>query len=145
MFRGEKAVRFCSDLPETTVLQKVGETLGSLGRVGIDRKGIIDIEPAEEFHSFLTETAMAGMLRKRWNEYEVRIGYLCRPSRANWAIMILGTLTLLVGWLAVFAPLSVKKKVAHAVRQTLHEVGDEVGGAMDRRFGRLEEAASISS
>src|SRR4051794_17125041 len=138
MFRGQEKVRFCTDMSESAVREKMREALGSLGRVEIERGGVIAIAPVEGFRSFLAETALAGRLRREWNEYEVTIGYTCRPTPAGWAVIALGTPLLLLGWLAVLAPLSVRRVAAEAVRRALANAGDALGGAVERRYGRKD-------
>jgi hypothetical protein len=142
MFRERQAIRFSTVMPEAAVVRRVRDALGGLGRVEIDKWGVIRIEPAARFHSFLTETDIRGLLRRRGHEYEVRIDYTCEPSLANWVIMAAGTLTLLVGWVGVFAPLSAKRALAEAVRNALRDAevpppgapGRQTGGAVDERL-----------
>src|SRR5262245_50252349 len=106
MFRGQQAVRFYSRSNELAVVRQVQEALGRLGRVAVERSGSIHIEPGREFHSRLTQTAFSGCLRRRNREYEVRITYCCCPTPVNWAVMALGTLPFLLGWVALLVPLS---------------------------------------
>src|SRR5438552_339130 len=138
MFRGHEKVRFCTDQPEAAVRDKVRAALGSLGPVEINSAGVISIEPREGFSSFLTQTALVGRLRREWNEYEVSITYSCGPTPAGWLIIALGTLPLLLGWLAVLAPRSARRAVAEAARQALGEAGNALGGAVERRYGRKD-------
>ncbi len=136
MFRGTEAVRFCSDRPEAAVLQSLRAALGALGRVAIDRTGVIAIEPHEGFDSALSRTALGGRVRRELNEYRVRIDYACLPSPAGWAVVVLGTPALLLGWLALLAPLAASRRVGAAVRQALGGAAEQLGGAPERRYGR---------
>jgi hypothetical protein len=138
MFRGTDKVRFCTDQSEAAVRDKVRQALAGLGQVAMGPGGVIGIEPREEFHSTLAETALSGRLRREWNEYEVNVAYSCRPTPAGWAVIALGTLPLLLGWLALLAPLSARRTVAEAVRQVLGQVGEALGGAVERRYGRKD-------
>ena len=115
MLRGTAVMRLATDLPESAVVQKFRQTLAVLGRVEIDRMGVIWIEPGERFQSALTATTMDGILRRRGNEYEVRIRYSCQPSR--------------LGWATVFAPLVAKWAVERAVRQALRDAEGALPGA----------------
>jgi hypothetical protein len=140
MFQGKEAIRFCSDLSESVVRNKVRDALTGLGRVSIDPKGEIAIEPAERFNSFLAETALSGTLHREWNEYGVSVRYTCRPTPAAWFIVAAGTPLLLLGWLALLGPWSAGRAVAGATHQILRETRDELGGAAERRYGRKDMA-----
>src|SRR5437762_2157964 len=133
MFAGKKVVRFWTELSEATVVPRVRAALEALGRVSIDRDGSIDIEPRAGFRSPLTETAMGGRLSRRGNEFEVRITFTCAPTGAAWAIVAVGTPLLLLGWLALLAPLSARGRVARAVRQALHDAEAALQGVPGRR------------
>ena len=65
MFRGRGAIRFCSDRPETAVVEAVRQNLGALGRVAIDPRGVIRIDPGESPRSTLAATALGGRMRER--------------------------------------------------------------------------------
>ena len=143
MFRGQQAVRFYSRSNELAVVRQVQEALGRLGRVAVERSGSIHIEPGREFHSRLTQTAFSGCLRRRNREYEVRITYCCRPTPVNWAVMALGTLPFLLGWVALLVPLSTKRRVAEAVRRTLRELGGSLVEASGGRFSGLENEGLV--
>lgn len=69
MFKGEETIHLPVDLPETQVNEKIEEVFGELGRVRVDKRGGITIEPRDKFGSFLTEVTMEGHLRKRSDGY----------------------------------------------------------------------------
>ncbi|HEX4612565.1 MAG TPA: hypothetical protein VH092_30505 [Urbifossiella sp.] len=129
MFRGDAAVTFTTAKPDAEVATGVAEALAPLGRVKIDKKGIIEIEPAAKLTSFLTDVTVEGTLRKKaGGGYEVVIEFDCKPTLANWLIAGFGTLFLCVGFVVVFVPLGDKKKVGKAVRGALRDVEDELAG-----------------
>jgi hypothetical protein len=136
MFRGKEQVRFCCDQPEVTVRHKVREALGDLGAVGITQKGDISIQPHKRFCPALTVTTMDGMLHREWNEYEVRIDYAYAPSPAGWAVVVVGTPLLLLGWAALLAPLLAARAAGAAARGALATAAATLGGAPNRRYGR---------
>lgn len=127
MFKGEEVVRLPVDLPETQVTEKVEEVLGELGRVRVDKRGGITIEPRDQFGSFLTEVTMEGQFRKRSDGYEVSVSYVCKPTVVNWIIIVVGTLALCIGWVLIFVPMSAKAGVAKSVRPALAELEDAFG------------------
>jgi hypothetical protein len=138
MFGGKKTIRFCTAASEAAVRQAVRKALGGLGRVTIDRAGAIRIEPAARFRSPLAATTLAGTLRRELNEYDVSIRYACDPSPLCWAIIIVGTLPLLLGWAAALAPRSMAAQVRKAVGDTLDDIEDALGGAAAQRYGRKD-------
>src|SRR5262245_4898152 len=136
MFRGTQAARFCCDEPEQTVLAKVRQHLGVLGRVSIDREGVVTVEPAERFHSPWGTVTIKGTMRREWNEYSLRLDHACAPTGMTWAVVAVGTPLALLGWLALVAPASLSKRAGAAARAALHEAHDKLGGAPERRYGR---------
>src|SRR4051812_29158871 len=100
MLRGEQVVRFFSHAGEASVVRTVQKVLGGLGAVTVDRAGAIQVRAGQGFCSGLTATSINGRLRKRHTEFEVRVAFQCRPTRAAWAVAALGTVPLLAGWLA---------------------------------------------
>jgi hypothetical protein len=138
MFGGKKAVRFCTEASEVMVRQTIRNVLGGLGRVAIDRLGVIQIEPAERFNTALAATKLGGRLRREMNEYDVSVTYDCNPTPACWAIIILGTPLLLAGWAAALAPKSMADTVRKAVREALFDIEDALGGAAAHRYGRKD-------
>jgi hypothetical protein len=142
MFAGARSVRFCTDASESSVMHTVRTSLESLGRVSLDRSGDLEIEPKEEFHSFLARTVLKGRIRREYNEYDIRISYRCEPTAACWLIVVAGTPLLFLGWAAFLGPSSAKKTVARAVRQALEEAEDALPEAPDRRYGRASERHS---
>src|SRR5947209_609863 len=110
MFQGERVVRFFSQAGEASVVKSVREALGGLGRVSVDRAGAIRIDTGPG--SALSATSMSGRLRRRHMEYEVRLTYRCRPTPLAWAVAALGTPVLLLGWAAVLASWSARRRAA---------------------------------
>ena len=127
MFRGEDVVELPAGVTEDQARAKVEDVLSELGRVRIDKRGGIEIEPRDKFGSFLTDVALSGQLRKRGSGYEVSVAYNCKPSVVNWIIAVVGTLTLCLGFLILFVPLSAKGTVGKAVRRALDDLEEAVG------------------
>src|SRR4051812_49297091 len=119
MFRGEKVIRFFSHAGEASVLRAAQDALAGLGQVTVDRAGSIQVKAKTAFRSALTGSTMGGRLRRRHKEFEVRIAYECRPTRAAWVITAAGTVPLLLGWVTILASWSMRRTVEHAVRQAL--------------------------
>lgn len=49
---------------------------------------------------------MEGRFRKRSDGYEVSGSYVCKPTAVNRIIIVVGTLSLCVGWVLTFVPMS---------------------------------------
>ena len=65
---------------------------------------------------------MEGHLRKRSDGYAVSVSYVCKPTIVNWIIIVVGTISLCIGWVLIFVPMSAKAGVAKAVRAVLAEL-----------------------
>ncbi len=129
MFKGEESIALSTPLPDPEVMKKVQEALGILGRVRIDKRGAIEIDPKGKFGNLLTDTTMEGMIRKKGDGYDITIDFSCKPTVVNWVIITVGTLLCWgLNWLTVFAPLMDKKKVAKAVRNALLDIEEGVQG-----------------
>ena len=128
MFKGEESIAVASTLPDTVVMKKIEDALGGLGRVRIDKRGAIQIDAKGKFTTFLTDTTLEGAVRKKADGYEVTIDFSCKPSVMNWVIIIVGSLTCLLGWVAIFAPMMSKKKVEKAVKNALMDIEEAVQG-----------------
>ena len=124
MFKGEESITLSTTQPEAAVQKKVEEALSVLGRVKIDKRGGIEIAPKAKFTTTFTDVTMEGSLRKRGDGYDLAIEYACKPTIVTWLIVVLGTLTLFFGWLAIFVPMSAKKKVGKAVEGALMDLED---------------------
>lgn len=70
---------------------------------------------------------MEGNLRKRSDGYEVSVSYACKPTVVNWTIIVVGTLSMCIGWVLIFVPMSAKAGVAKSVRAVLGELEDAFG------------------
>jgi hypothetical protein len=138
MFRGREAIRFFSDLPESAVVRTIRDSLAGVGRAAIGPRGEIAVHPGEWTRSALAATEISGRLRRELNEYQVTIDVTCRPTAAGWALIVLGTPLLLLGWVAALAPLSARRAVAAEVRRGLETAADAVGGAAGKKYGRKD-------
>ena len=128
MFKGEESVSLPAGVTDDQARAKIEDILGELGRVRIDKRGEISIEPKDKFGSFLTDVAMSGQLRKRCGGLEVSVAYDCKPSVVNWIIAVVGTLTLCLGFLVLLVPMTAKGPVSKAVRGALGELEEALGG-----------------
>lgn len=119
MFKGEEVAHLPPGLPESVVNQRIEDALGELGRVRIDKRGDIFIEPRDKFGSFLTEVTMTGRIRRHSDGDEVSIAYNCAPSVTNWILAVVLFLVTCFGALIILVPMGEKSKVAKSVRGTL--------------------------
>jgi hypothetical protein len=140
MFHGREAIRFFSDRPEAAVARALRDALAGVGRATIDPRGEITVRPGEWTRSALAATDIRGRLRRELNEYEVTIDFTCRPTGAGWALIVLGTPVLLLGWAAALAPLSARRAIAAEVRRGLEAAAELVGGAAGKKYGRKDAA-----
>lgn len=136
MFQGEETASLPVSLAETVVYQKIEEVLGELGRVRVNKRGNITISPRERFNSFLTDVSMEGNVRKTRDEYEISIAYSCKPSTANWIIIVIGTLTTCLGWVTIFVPMSSKSSVGRAIQDALADLEDSCTMRQPQRRGQ---------
>ena len=125
MFRGETAVELTTPLGEREFLARVEDALGGLGRVRVDRRGGLVIEPAPGIGSGLTEVVLDGTVRPLGDgTYDVAVRYDCRPSGGCWVLAGVLFLLTFFGGLVLLVPLADKKKVAARVRLALARLED---------------------
>jgi hypothetical protein len=124
MFKGESSVKFHTSDPTPKILESVEESLERLGKVSISNKGLITISPKDKFHSVLTDTTIEGKFEKgrKPNEYSVTLSYSCAPSVLNWAVMVIGTLSLCIGWVAIFETIMKKGVVSKELQAALSDL-----------------------
>ena len=127
MFKGEEVVSLPAGLSDEQVRANVEESLSKLGRVRIDKRGEISIEPRDKFGSFMTDVTMTGQIRKKSGGSEVSVSYNCKPSVANWIISIILFLFTCVGGLVLLVSMGAKGPVGTAVRGALADLEDAVG------------------
>lgn len=53
--------------------------------------------------------------------------YVCKPTAVNRITIVVGTLSLCIGWVLTFVPMSAKGGVAKSVRTALAELEDAFG------------------
>jgi hypothetical protein len=125
MFTGDEVVTVPGHLPEDQFQKLLEDELGVLGRVRIDDRGGLRIEPREGLKSFLTDVTMEGDVRRRKNnDYEVTITYTCSPTTANWVLAVVLFLCTFFGAAIVLVPLLEKGKVSKAVSRALADLED---------------------
>ena len=125
----EDAAHLQTGTSEEQVGRKVEEILGDLGRVRVDARGGIRIEPRGGDASPLTDVEMDGRLRQREGGYEVTVRYICKPSAVSWVIAAVLFVTTCVGALLLLylVPLSANQKVGRRVRNALDDLEDAFG------------------
>jgi hypothetical protein len=125
MFSGVEVVTVASNLSEDAFEDALKDTLRSLGRVSINSRGSLDIDPRDGIKSFLTDVSIEGTVRrKKNNDYEVSITYSCSPTVINWVLAVLLFLCTMVGAVIILVPLLEKDKVGKAVKRALNELED---------------------
>jgi hypothetical protein len=125
MFSGVEVVTVTSNLSEDAFEDALKDTLRSLGRVSINSRGSLDIDPRDGIKSFLTDVSMEGTVRrKKNNDYEVSITYSCSPTVINWVLAVLLFLCTMIGAVIILVPLLEKDKVGKAVKRALNELED---------------------
>lgn len=126
MFSGVEVVTIPSTLSEDAFEDAMKDTLRSLGRVSINSRGNLDIEPRDGIKTSFTDVALEGTVRrKKNNDYEVDITYTCSPSSTLWILaVVLALLICLVGGAIILMPLLEKDKVAKAVKRALRDLED---------------------
>ena len=125
MFTGDEVITVPGDLPEEKFQAVLVDALGVLGRVRIDDRGGLRIDPREGLKSFLTDVTMDGDVRRRKNnDYEVTISYSCSPTTANWILAVVLFLCTFFGAAIVLVPLLEKDKVSKAVKRALEDLED---------------------
>ena len=113
-------------LSEELVGGKVEEVLDELGRVRVDARGGIRVEPRSEDLSPLTDVEMDGRLRQVADGYEVTVRYVCKPSAVSWVIAAVLFVTTCVGavLLLYLVPFSARQKTGKRVRYALDDLED---------------------
>lgn len=122
MFSGTADAVLPGTLDQNAVYSRIEDSLGRLGRVRVNSRGDIDIEPRDSLKNLLTNTTISGLARKRGNEWTVDMDYTCTLSPGGWAIGAVGILFFFFGFLVFLGPLMAKGNVEKAVRRGLRDL-----------------------
>lgn len=128
MFKGEEYVTFETAEPTEKLFEKVEGSLAELGKISITKKGTITIEPRSKLSNAFSQTSMEGQLaqKKGAKQHTLTVNYDVSPTIICWLVIVVGTLTLFLGWLAIFLPMSHKKAVGKEVQKALAQIEDDL-------------------
>jgi hypothetical protein len=126
MFGGEERAWLPANGPDEAIVERVEDALRDLGRVRINKRGDITIEPRAYLGSFLTDVVINGHLYFREDGFELTLWYDCNPSTATWVLAAVLLFTTCLGALIFLAPMTEKDKVRRALRDTLMDLEDSL-------------------